>query len=195
MRRGRTSLWIRMRPFLAQFSEPVWSGHLPSWADFITTTPVFRFSVHTGVIFDNYALAKFVGNRLRHQLGGNVGRPSRGKRNDNLDRSFRIGFGLNRRYRRCRQQHRECSKQPGRVRTVVHHRGVTKVNPKPVPMIVVPRGISFDRCLTESPSNCQSRVISREAVRLNQIAADSIDVVEPGHDIPGTVGRPLRSRI
>jgi hypothetical protein len=37
-----------MRPFLAQFSEPVWSGHLPSWADFITTTPVFRFSVHTG---------------------------------------------------------------------------------------------------------------------------------------------------
>jgi alpha-glucosidase len=36
-----------MRPFLAQFSEPEWSGHLPSWADFITTTPVFRFSVHT----------------------------------------------------------------------------------------------------------------------------------------------------
>jgi tripartite-type tricarboxylate transporter receptor subunit TctC len=36
-----------MRPFLARFSEPVWSGHLPSWADFITTTPVFRFSVHT----------------------------------------------------------------------------------------------------------------------------------------------------
>jgi hypothetical protein len=31
-----------MRPFFAQFSEPVWSGHLPSWADFITTTPVFR---------------------------------------------------------------------------------------------------------------------------------------------------------
>jgi hypothetical protein len=26
----------------------VWSGHLPSWADFITTTPVFGFSVHTG---------------------------------------------------------------------------------------------------------------------------------------------------
>ena len=36
-----------MRPFLAQFSEPEWSGHLPSWADFITTTPVFRFSIHT----------------------------------------------------------------------------------------------------------------------------------------------------
>ena len=35
----RTHLaWIRMRPFLAQFSEPVWSGHLPSWADFITNT-------------------------------------------------------------------------------------------------------------------------------------------------------------
>jgi len=38
-----------MRPFLARFSESVWSGHLPSWADFITTTPVFRFSVHTAV--------------------------------------------------------------------------------------------------------------------------------------------------
>jgi hypothetical protein len=49
MRRGRTWPWIRMRPFLAQFSEPLWSGHLPSWADFITTTPVSRFSVHTAV--------------------------------------------------------------------------------------------------------------------------------------------------
>jgi hypothetical protein len=48
MRRGRTWPWIRMRPFLAQFSEPVWSGHLPSWADFITTTSGLRFSVHTG---------------------------------------------------------------------------------------------------------------------------------------------------
>src|SRR5258708_125667 len=47
----RTHLaWIRMRPFLAQFSEPVWSGHLPSWADFITTTSGFRFSAHTAVI-------------------------------------------------------------------------------------------------------------------------------------------------
>jgi serine/threonine-protein kinase HipA len=46
-----------MRPFLAQFSEPVWSGHLPSWADFITTTPVFRFSVHaTDAHAKNYSL-------------------------------------------------------------------------------------------------------------------------------------------
>jgi len=45
----RTHLaWIRMRPLLARFSEPVWSGHLPSWADFITTTPGLKFSVHTG---------------------------------------------------------------------------------------------------------------------------------------------------
>src|SRR6266481_3971774 len=48
MRRGRTWPWIRMRPFLAGFSEPVWSGHLPSWADFITTTAELKFSVHTG---------------------------------------------------------------------------------------------------------------------------------------------------
>ena len=36
-----------MRPLLARFSEPVWSGHLASWADFITTTPELEFSVHT----------------------------------------------------------------------------------------------------------------------------------------------------
>ena len=35
-----------MRPFLALFSEPV-SGHLASWADFITTTSEFRFSTRT----------------------------------------------------------------------------------------------------------------------------------------------------
>src|SRR5258708_39127178 len=49
MRRGLTWPWIRMRPLLARFSEPVWSGHLPSWADFITTTPELKFSVHTPV--------------------------------------------------------------------------------------------------------------------------------------------------
>jgi hypothetical protein len=38
-----------MRPLLARFSEPVWSGHLPSWADFITITPELKFSVHTGL--------------------------------------------------------------------------------------------------------------------------------------------------
>src|SRR5258708_39185336 len=48
MRRGLTWPWIRMRPLLARFSEPVWSGHVPSWADFITTTPELKFSVHTG---------------------------------------------------------------------------------------------------------------------------------------------------
>jgi hypothetical protein len=36
-----------MHLFLAWFSEPVWSGHLASWADFITTTPELEFSVHT----------------------------------------------------------------------------------------------------------------------------------------------------
>jgi hypothetical protein len=35
-----------MRRFLARFSEPVSSSHAPSLADFITTTPVFKFSVH-----------------------------------------------------------------------------------------------------------------------------------------------------
>jgi len=44
----RTHLALRMRPFLARFSEPVWSGRLLSWADCITTTPELKFSVHTG---------------------------------------------------------------------------------------------------------------------------------------------------
>jgi hypothetical protein len=39
-----------MRPFFVRFSEPACSGHLPSWADFITTTPEFKFSVRTAVI-------------------------------------------------------------------------------------------------------------------------------------------------
>jgi len=29
----------------------VWSGHAPSWADFITTTPELKFPVHTGLDF------------------------------------------------------------------------------------------------------------------------------------------------
>ncbi|WP_207231105.1 hypothetical protein, partial [Bradyrhizobium sp. Leo121] len=37
----------RTRRFLARFSEPVRSVHAPSWADFITTTPELKFSVHT----------------------------------------------------------------------------------------------------------------------------------------------------
>jgi hypothetical protein len=36
-----------MRPFLAQFSEPVWSGHAPLWAAFITIAPELKFSVRT----------------------------------------------------------------------------------------------------------------------------------------------------
>jgi hypothetical protein len=38
-----------MRPFLVRFNEPVWSGHAPSWADLITTTPELKFSVNTGI--------------------------------------------------------------------------------------------------------------------------------------------------
>src|ERR1700694_1258244 len=48
MRRGLTWPWIRMRPLLARFSEPVSSGHLPFWADFTTITSGSRFSVLTG---------------------------------------------------------------------------------------------------------------------------------------------------
>jgi hypothetical protein len=37
-----------MRRFLVRFSESEASNHTPSLADFTTTTPEFKFSVHTG---------------------------------------------------------------------------------------------------------------------------------------------------
>jgi hypothetical protein len=56
MRRARTWPWLRMRPFLARFNEPVWSDHAPSWAAFITTTPELKFSVHTRANSNSSAL-------------------------------------------------------------------------------------------------------------------------------------------
>src|ERR1700738_5416523 len=38
-----------MRRSLAWYSAPVSFVHAPSWADFITITSGFRFSVHTGI--------------------------------------------------------------------------------------------------------------------------------------------------
>jgi|SRR4029077_1159694 hypothetical protein len=40
-----------MRRFLVRFSESEASNHTPSLADFTTTTPEFKFSVHTGGLF------------------------------------------------------------------------------------------------------------------------------------------------
>jgi hypothetical protein len=48
MTSGRTGHWIKMRRSLAPFSGSESSIHTRSWADFITTTSGFRFSVHTG---------------------------------------------------------------------------------------------------------------------------------------------------
>jgi hypothetical protein len=85
MRRARTWPWIRMRPFLARSSEPVWSGHLPSWADFITTTPELKFSVHTGIepgnrlspMLHNATSAKFW--RASKKPGGQKGEQNRAR--------------------------------------------------------------------------------------------------------------------
>src|SRR5258706_3745563 len=44
-----TGHWTRMGRSLARFSGLVSSIHAPSLADSITTTPEFRFSVHTDV--------------------------------------------------------------------------------------------------------------------------------------------------
>src|ERR1700751_2303543 len=38
-----------MRRFLVRFSESEASNHTPSLADFTTTTPELKFSVHTGI--------------------------------------------------------------------------------------------------------------------------------------------------
>src|ERR1700737_3504231 len=44
----RIGHWIKTRRSLAQFSRPEVSNRIPSWADFTTTTPELKFSVHTG---------------------------------------------------------------------------------------------------------------------------------------------------
>jgi hypothetical protein len=51
----RTGHWTKMHQSLAKFSEPEASNQTPSWADFITTTPVF--SVHTAMTARNIAKA------------------------------------------------------------------------------------------------------------------------------------------
>ena len=40
-------LWTRMRRLPGRFTEPVSFVYTPFWADRITATPVFKFSVHT----------------------------------------------------------------------------------------------------------------------------------------------------
>ncbi|MGC1916610.1 MAG: hypothetical protein WA710_15660, partial [Pseudolabrys sp.] len=44
----RIDHWTKMRRSLAKFSESEASNHTPSSADFMTITPVFKFSAHTG---------------------------------------------------------------------------------------------------------------------------------------------------
>jgi hypothetical protein len=46
-----------MRRSLAKFSESEASNHTPSLADFTTTMPELKFSVHTGVRLSNFAIA------------------------------------------------------------------------------------------------------------------------------------------
>src|SRR5712671_4859912 len=48
MTSGRTGHWTKMHQSLVKFSESEASNHTPSLADFTTTTPELKFSVHTG---------------------------------------------------------------------------------------------------------------------------------------------------
>src|SRR5258707_15728424 len=48
MTSGRTGHWTKMHQSLVKFSESEVSNHTPSLADFTTTTPELKFSVHTG---------------------------------------------------------------------------------------------------------------------------------------------------
>src|SRR6266404_512910 len=47
MTSGRTGHWTKMHQSLVKFSESEASNHTPSLADFTTTTPELKFSVHT----------------------------------------------------------------------------------------------------------------------------------------------------
>jgi hypothetical protein len=49
MTSGRTGHWTKMHHSLVKFGESEASNHTPSLADFTTTTPELKFSVHTGV--------------------------------------------------------------------------------------------------------------------------------------------------
>jgi hypothetical protein len=49
MTSGRTGHWTKMRQSLVKFSESEASNHTPSLADFTTTTPELKFSVHTPI--------------------------------------------------------------------------------------------------------------------------------------------------
>ena len=59
-----------MRRFLGQFTGPVSFVHTPFWADCITTTFVFRFSVHTAL-----NLLPSIATRFAEQLNAAVGSP------------------------------------------------------------------------------------------------------------------------
>src|SRR6266404_4285609 len=50
MTSGRTGHWTKMHQSLVKFSESEASNHMPSLADFTTTTPELKFSVHTTLI-------------------------------------------------------------------------------------------------------------------------------------------------
>src|SRR5258707_5539966 len=54
-----------MRRSLAKFSESEASNHTPSLADFTTTTPELKFSVHTGQREVSFDLADFYHNESR----------------------------------------------------------------------------------------------------------------------------------
>jgi len=49
MTSGRTGHWTKMHQSLVKFSESEASNHTPSLADFTTTTPELKFSVHTPI--------------------------------------------------------------------------------------------------------------------------------------------------
>src|SRR6202022_641246 len=56
MTSGRTGHWTKMHQSLVKFSESEASNHTPSLADFTTTTPELKFSVHTPLLLAILAL-------------------------------------------------------------------------------------------------------------------------------------------
>jgi hypothetical protein len=63
----------------------------------------------TGKVLNDNVLSKSGGERLRDQPSHNIGRTGGGKRDDDLDRSFGIGLGMDR--LRCDRSGRDCEQR------------------------------------------------------------------------------------
>ena len=72
MTSGRTGHWTKMHQSLVKFSESEASNHTPSLADFTTTTPELKFSVHTALLTERRLLKNCGLSRLETAIDTNA---------------------------------------------------------------------------------------------------------------------------